>query len=128
MAALFWVFAKDLRLLLRDRAALVFIAIAPVVVISIAGFSLANFYGADPTGQTAYELPVADEDGGPLAREIVERLSKETSIRVRPVPTRADAERLVHDKRAGTALAIPPGTEDALARGERATLILYTTR
>jgi ABC-type multidrug transport system permease subunit len=126
MTTLFWVFAKDLRLLLRDRAALVFIAIAPVVVISIAGFSLANFYGADPTGQTAYELPVADEDGGALAREIVDRLAEDPSVRVQRVATRAEAEKLVHDKRAGTAIALPPGTEAALDRGERVELILYT--
>jgi len=34
--------AKDLRLLMRDRVGLVFLTIAPVVVITVAGLSLAT--------------------------------------------------------------------------------------
>ena len=49
--------AKDLRLLARDRAGLIFLTIAPIVVITVAGLSLASLYGADPTGATAYVLP-----------------------------------------------------------------------
>jgi ABC-type Na+ efflux pump permease subunit len=126
VAALLAIVQKDLRLLLRDRAALVFIAIAPVIVISVAGFSLANFYGADPTGQTAYDFPVADQDGGQFARELVARLGKETSVRVYAVEGSAEAERLVRAKRAGNALVIPPGTQAALDRGDPAHLVLYT--
>jgi len=66
--------AKDLLLLFRDRVALAFIALAPIVVISVAGFSLASLYGGDRTGQTAYDLPIADEDGGDLVKQITERL------------------------------------------------------
>ena len=119
------IIAKDLRLLLRDRPALVFILIAPIVVICVAGFSLASLYGAQPTGQTAYDLPVVDEDGGDLAEQIEERLAGEQSVRVLRVATRAEAERLVRDKRAGSALVIPAGTHDALARGEPARVLLY---
>ena len=80
--------AKDLRLLWRDRVGLTFLALAPLAVITVAGLSLANLYGADPTGQTAYELPLADEDGGSLGREIRERLAAEPAIRLRPVDDR----------------------------------------
>jgi ABC-type multidrug transport system permease subunit len=126
VSSLLTIIAKDLRLLLRDRAALVFIAVAPIVVICVAGFSLANLYGADPTGQTAYELPIADEDGGSLAGEIRERLAAEPSVQVRAVATREDAQRLVREKKAGSALVIPRGTQAALERGEKARLLLYT--
>jgi ABC-type multidrug transport system permease subunit len=119
------IIAKDLRLLLRDRAALVFILIAPIVVICVAGFSLASLYGADATGQTAYDLPLVDEDGGELAAEIERRLAGEASVRVQRVATRAEAERLVRDKHAGSALVIPAGTRAALARGDAAGVILY---
>ena len=37
--------AKDLRLLARDRAGLIFLTIAPIVVITVAGLSLASLYG-----------------------------------------------------------------------------------
>src|SRR5215510_1593012 len=69
MRAFLSLLTKDLRLLWRDRVGLVFLALAPLAVITVAGLSLANLYGADPTGQTAYELPLADEDGGAPGRE-----------------------------------------------------------
>jgi ABC-type multidrug transport system permease subunit len=126
MRAFLSLLTKDLRLLWRDRVGLVFLALAPLAVITVAGLSLANLYGADPTGQTAYELPLADEDGGALGREIRARLAGEQAVRLRPVESRGEAERLVRDKRAGTALVIPGGTQAALDAGRPASLVLYT--
>jgi len=120
------IIVKDLRLLLRDRVALIFMSLAPIVVISVAGFSLASLYGSDPTGLTAYDLPIVDEDGGELARQITEQLATEKSVRVRRVESRAEAERLVASKAAGSALVIPAGTADALAAGRPARVLLYT--
>src|SRR4029077_10973813 len=114
MRAFLALLMKDLRLLWRDRVGLTFLALAPLAVITVAGLSLSNLYGADPTGQTAYELPLADEDGGALGREIRSRLSAEEAVLLRPVESRAEAERLVRDKQAGTALVIPRGTQAAL--------------
>ena len=127
MRALVTLIVKDLRLLWRDRAGLVFLMLAPVLVITVAGFSLANLYGADPTGQTAYDFPLVDEDGGPLANAIRTRLADEPSVRVRLVPDRAAARALIRDtKQAGTALVIPAGTESHLAAGEPVSLLLFT--
>jgi ABC-type multidrug transport system permease subunit len=126
MRAFLSLLVKDLRLLWRDRVGLVFLALAPLAVITVAGLSLANLYGADPTGQTAYELPLADEDGGALGREIRSRLGAEKAVRLRPVESRAEAERLVRQKQAGTALVIPGGTQEALDAGRPASLVLYT--
>src|SRR5499426_3348414 len=100
------IIAKDLRLLLRDKTALLFLTLAPIVVMAVAGFSLASLYGADPVGQTAYDLPVVDEDGGELARQIEERLSGDESVRLRRIASREEAQRLVHDKVVGSALVI----------------------
>ncbi len=88
MHALMVILGKDLRLLWRDRAGLIFLTLAPIVVISVAGFSLANLYGADPTGQTAYELPFVDEDGSELAHRLRERLGAERSVNLHPVADR----------------------------------------
>ncbi len=126
MTSLAVIIAKDLKLLLRDRTALLFLTLAPIVVMTVAGFSLASLYGADPAGQTAYDLAVVDEDGGELARQIEERLRGEPSVRVRPVASREEARRLVRDKVAGTALVIPAGTQNALAAGNPARAVLYT--
>ena len=118
--------AKDLRLLLRDRAGLIFLTLAPIVVITVAGLSLASLYGADPSGSTAYTLPVADEDGGAIGRGIRERLAGVTAVHLRTVADAAAARALVRDRTAGVALVIPAGTSDAVAGGRPATLALYT--
>ena len=120
------IIAKDLRLLFRDRVALVFIALAPIVVISVAGFSLASLYGGDPSGQTKYDLPIVNEDGGDLAGQIAEQLGSDANIRVREIATRDEAQRLVASKAAGSALVIPAGTAAALAAGQPARVLLYT--
>ena len=92
------VVAKDLRLLLRDRAGLVFLALAPIVVITVAGLSLSTLYGADPTGQTAYTLPVVDEDGSDESREIAARLARESELLIEPMGDRAAAQAEVRDR------------------------------
>jgi ABC-type Na+ efflux pump permease subunit len=120
------IIGKDLKLLLRDRTALLFLTLAPIVVMAVAGFSLASLYGADPAGQTAYFLPIVDEDGGELAQQIEERLSGDQSVRLQRVASREEAQRLVHDKVAGSALVIPTGTRAALAAGNPASVLLYT--
>jgi ABC-type multidrug transport system permease subunit len=125
MRTLLLVIGKDLLLLWRDRAALVFLAIAPIAVISVAGFSLASLYGADPKGETAYVFPLMDEDGGALARRLEEAAADESALEVRSTATREEAAALVREKKAGTALVIPRGTEDALAEGRPASLLLY---
>lgn len=126
MRALWVITAKDLRLLLRDRAGLIFLTVAPIVVITVAGFSLANLYGADPTGQTAYEVLVADEDGGTLAEQLQSRLASEPSIHLRRVANRAEAEALIRAKQAGSGLVIPAGTQSALDSGAPTSVVLLT--
>ena len=117
---------KDLRLLARDRVGLVFLTLAPIVVISVAGLSLATLYGAEPGGGTAPVVPLADEDGGWVGRAVRERLTDEPSVRVRPVATAAAAGALVQAKRAAAALVVPAGTSDAVAAGHAAALVLLT--
>jgi ABC-type multidrug transport system permease subunit len=126
MRALLAILAKDLRLLWRDRAGLFFLTVAPMLVITVAGFSLANLYGVDPTGQTAYDFPFVDEDGSALGRTLRDRLAAEPAVRLEVLSTRAEAEQRVRDKRAGTALVVPRGSDAAMARGDSADLLLYT--
>ena len=117
---------KDLRLLARDRAGLVFLTLAPIVVISVAGLSLATLYGAEPRGGTAPVLPFADEDGGWIGRAVHERLAEEPSVRLRPVASAVAARALVQEKRAAVALVVPAGTSDAIGAGRAAALDLLT--
>ena len=117
---------KDLRLLLRDRVGLVFLTVAPIIVITVAGFSLATLYGAGPQGETAYVLPVADEDGGRVGRALRQALAKQEMVQVRAVATRAEVERLVRAHEAGVGLVVPADASRRLASGETFELALLT--
>jgi ABC-type multidrug transport system permease subunit len=118
--------AKDLRLLLRDRIGIVFLTLAPMIVISVAGVSLASLYGADPRGATAYVLPLVDEDGGPVGAAIRGRLAHESAITLRTVASRAEALALLEQREVGAALVIPAGTSGAQQEGRGSTLLLLT--
>jgi ABC-type multidrug transport system permease subunit len=118
--------SKDLRLVVRDRVGLVFLTVAPIVVITVAGLSLASLYGADPRGETAYVLPLIDEDGGPTGAAIRARLAAEASVTLRAAVDRDDAIALVRRGEAGAALVVPSGTSDAQREGRGARLLLLT--
>src|SRR5688572_1251003 len=117
MTALGVIIVKDLRLLLRDRVALLFLTLAPIVVMSVAGFSLASLYSADPNERTTYELPIVDEDGGELAAQIEAALRSDETLSLRRVGSRAEAVELVRGRAAASALVIPAGTRQSLAAG-----------
>src|SRR5205814_9067223 len=114
--------AKDVQLLRRDRVGVVFLVLAPIVVITVAGLSLATLYGDTPRGGSAPVLPLADEDGGWAGTALRERLAAEPSVRVHAVGNAEAARALVEGKAAGGALVIPAGTSDALASGRPARL------
>jgi ABC-2 type transport system permease protein len=118
--------AKDLRLLLRDRVALAFILLAPVVVISVAGFSLATFYGGWERADARYLMPVADIDQSDLSKELVSRLEEAEGLRLVRVEEH-EARRLVGEtSRAGAALVIPKGFGRDFEKGQPVDLILWT--
>jgi ABC-type multidrug transport system permease subunit len=124
--ALLAAFHKDVRLLLRDPVGLVFLTIAPMIVITVAGFSLASLYGAAPRGEASYLLPIVDEDGGPVGRAIRDRLKRESSVDAAFVASRAEALQRLERREAGAVLVIPAGASQALTEGTQATLVLLT--
>ncbi len=126
LRALVAAIGKDFRLLARDRIGLVFLTIAPIIVITVAGFSLASLYGAGARGESAYLLPLADEDGGRVGRALREHLEAQDMVEVRVVPTRRDAEDLVRRKEAGVAVVVPAGASHALATGGEAEIEMLT--
>jgi hypothetical protein len=116
---------KDFRLLLRDRVGLVFMTLAPVVVITVAGLSLANLYRSTG-GSSIFVLPLVDEDGGRVGRALAEGLRDDRAVRVTLVAERGAARALVRAKQTAAALVVPAGTSAALAAGQPSQLILYT--
>ncbi|MGH9320078.1 MAG: ABC transporter permease [Vicinamibacteria bacterium] len=121
MRALFTLISKDLRLLLRDRLALVLIFLAPILVISAAGFSLSTLYRS-----SRHLFPISDLDSGPVAKKLIEVLEEAPELDVRLVAPE-EAKRLVAETpQAGAALLIPEGFSRSVQEGEPAGLVLWT--
>jgi ABC-2 type transport system permease protein len=117
---------KDFALLMRDRAAILFLLLAPVVVISVAGLSLSTFYGSRAGSETEFLLPIADLDGGEVAQELVASLEDADGLRVVGVDEHR-ARRLVADTgEAGAALVIPHGFSEGFRTGQTVSLLLLT--
>lgn len=111
---------KDLRLLVRDRLALLLLFLAPVVVMSSAGFSLSTLYRS-----SRHLLPVSDLDGGEAAIEIVEALRKAPELEILPVSPDEARHLVARTSRAGGALVIPEGFTRNLRASEPVALLLW---
>jgi ABC-type Na+ efflux pump permease subunit len=116
--ALLTIARKDLRLIARDRAALLFLVLVPLVVVTVLAKSLA---GSD-TGSLL--LPVVNEDEGPVAEVLIEALSEYADV---VEVDRAEAESLVGEhKIAPAALVVPERTTKRYLASRPSTLLLLT--
>lgn len=118
MSGLLTITLKDLRLIGRDRAALLFLVLVPFVVITVLVQSLA---GSD-TGSLL--LPVVNEDQGPVAEVLIEALSEYADV---VEVDRAEAERLVAGRKiAPAAIVVPERTTKRYLATRPSTLLLLT--
>jgi ABC-2 type transport system permease protein len=109
---------KDLRLIARDRAAMVFLVLVPFVVVTVLAEALA---GSD-TGSLL--LPVVNEDQGPVATVLVQALSEYATV---VEVSRAEAEYLVAGKKtAPAAIVVPEHTSKNYLATRPSTLLLLT--
>ncbi len=118
--------AKDLRLLARDRVSILFLVLAPVVVISVAGFSLSTFYGSRGGSETEFLLPVANLDDGDVAHELVASLKEAPGVRLEEVGEQEARHLVAEAGEAGAALVIPEGFTRGFRKGESVRLLLLT--
>lgn len=112
-------FANELRLLLRDRGALVWLLLGPVLVISV--ITAARYQsGRGPR----LLLPVVDQDQGPVARTFVKLLREHADpVEVSP----AEAESLVRDQGlAAAAIVFPEGLSKRYLGGRGSAIVLLT--
>jgi ABC-2 type transport system permease protein len=116
MIAVFW---KDLRLIARDRFALVGAIVVPILIISLIGGAL-----LDRGDRTRLVLPVVDEDLGPVATAFRKLLAEHAEVRIVDA---AEAERLVRDdNEAAAALVFPRGLSRAYLQGKPGGIELWT--
>ena len=119
------VFQNEFLLLAYDRAAVFMLILAPLVIITVAGLSLANIYGSAP-GAEPYSIVVVDGDHGWLARALVEVLRRDHSVSVVPAANLEDARAIVRGRaRAPLCILIPSNTTAAFQAGRDVHLTLY---
>ena len=73
---MFAVFRKDLRLFFRDRSALLFSILMPVLVITVIAEALFHEQGGP-----RLLVPVVNEDGGPVAATYLRLLAEHADVR-----------------------------------------------
>jgi len=95
------VFRKDLRMFFRDRTALVFSLVMPILVITV----IAEGLFADQKEGPQLFVPVVNEDQGPVASTFVKLLGKHARVREM---SRADAEHVVRDTHEAPAAIVFP--------------------
>ena len=119
------VFQNEFRLLARNRASLFMLALAPLVIITVAGFSLGNIYGAQP-GSEPYYIVVVDDDHGWLARALVDALRRDHSVSVVAVENLDKARAIINGKaRSPLCIVIPSKTTGAFEAGRDIHLTVY---
>jgi len=109
---------KDLRLIARDRTALVFTVVVPILVITIVAGTLGRGDGG------SILLPIVNNDQGPVAEVLTEILAKHVELQE---VDQARAEALVRvEKRAAAALVLPEQLSKHYLSGRPSTLMLLT--
>jgi ABC-type multidrug transport system permease subunit len=125
LRTVFLIFQNEFHLLVKDRVGLFMLILAPVVIITVAGFSLGNLYGARASAR-AYLILVVDDDHGAVAQAVIDALRREPSIVVTIVGNVAEARGVIIGRdRAPLAILIPAGTTEAIKAGRAARLIVY---
>ena len=112
------VFRKEIRIVLRDRTALVFSLLVPIVVITIIASALFH------SGDGNLLVPVVNDDGGPVASTFIKLLSEHAEVRE---VSQAEAEYLVRDaNRAPAAMIFPAGMSKRYLQGSQSEILLLT--
>jgi ABC-2 type transport system permease protein len=119
-----WLTAQnEARLLVKDPIVLFMLLFAPVVIITVAGYSLGSLYGG---AANSIRLPVVNLDRGQVADGIIRALHKERNLTLEMLDDPDEARRLVSRRdRTPIAMVIPTGTSAAVAAGLQPRLILF---
>lgn len=119
------VFRNEFRLLSRDRAAVFMLVAAPIVIITVAGFSLGNMFGVRSGGEP-YRIVVINHDRGAVGGAIVTALRREPEVKVVNAPNLAAARAIVgHRGRTPLAILIPAGATSEFEAGREVRAELY---
>ena len=114
------IFRKDLRVFFRDRTALVFSLLMPILVITVIASGL---FHHQEDGMRLH-VPVVDEDRGPVASTFKKLLNEHTEV---VEVDRPEAERLVRETHdAPAAIVFPPQLSKQYLQGRPTEIELLT--
>jgi ABC-type multidrug transport system permease subunit len=122
VAMLIWTLAaKDLRLLFRDRRAVIILLVMPLVFILVLGLSLGEGFGQKPDDRLRVSIVDLDQGPPPIlgtkakpqppekwSRLVQRDLAQTAGIRVEVIATREEAQRLVTQSRRAAVLVFGP--------------------
>jgi ABC-2 type transport system permease protein len=114
--------AKDLRQKVRDRSAIIIAVVAPLALAFLFSVLLPSSY--DSFSAT---YAVADLDGGPIARTLVDGPLAglaSSGVTIVTATDEADARARVADESASAAIVIPAGFSDAVGAARPATILI----
>jgi len=107
---------NDLRRVARDRVALFFIVVLPVVIIVLIGTTFG--------GDQGFDVAVLDRDGSTAAEELVEALDRGDGVSVTSYDSVTEMRRDIRTGTMAAGLMVPAGYGERLAGGEDATVDL----
>ncbi|MBI1309881.1 ABC transporter permease subunit [bacterium] len=96
---------KDLRLLLRDRRALVVLLVLPIAFIAILGLSTGRLLGWRNSNQML-RIAVLDAADSKVSRQVINRLTELDGLRIQRVATKTELDHLLVDRDANAGLTI----------------------
>ena len=111
MRAIFTLAGKDLTLLLRDRAALFWVFLFPVVVAVLFG----TMFGGGAKGTAALPVMAIDRDNTQASRAFLKSLEKSPAVKLEMAKAAEDGEAAVRRGEVVALLVLRPGLEKSLA-------------
>jgi ABC-2 type transport system permease protein len=107
---------NDLRRVARDRVALFFIVVLPVVIIVLIGTTFG--------GDQGFDVAVLDRDGSTASEGLVEALDSGDGVSVKPYDSVTEMRRDIRTGTVAAGLMVPAGYGERLGGGEDATVDL----
>lgn len=109
---------KDLRLIVRDRSALVSLLLVPIIVIAVVAEIQTG------KGTQGIVFPIVNEDQGPVANALIKVFREHLDVHL---VDRTEAERMVEvDNRAAAMLVLPGGMSKRYLTNKQTTIELLT--
>ncbi len=107
---------KSLLLMVRSPLWLIFTIAAPLIFTLVLGLATSE-QSSDANEDRRTPVIVADQDGGPVAQEIIAQINQSALIKIESLTTAEAARQAVKDRDVGTAMIIPAGLSQQVIDG-----------